>query len=224
MPRRLPARPPGGEFEDRSGVRTFEAIAADVADLVLEFGGALSASTATGWSAARSMRRCTGGPLRGVSADKRGVRSSRHSQPGQDRRLAATGPALPGQRGLRRCRLCRLGARGSRQRPRSRARGARHPLVGLYAGHGCVWRVPGRARGRGLRPCPPVAACAAVVCGWVRWVRCPTSDGCWRRWWARAVGVRGRRVWRAGACSRWRPGRWRAASACRRAASARLRR
>ena len=40
--RRLPPRPAGREPQDRGGRAQFEAIAADVAELVLKYGGALS--------------------------------------------------------------------------------------------------------------------------------------------------------------------------------------
>ena len=73
-----------------------------------------------------------------------------------------------------------------------------------------------------------VAAGARCVRGWcwrlVRRGRGPSVLVRWWRWRGRAVGVRDRRVWRVGVCSRSRPGRWRVASGCRRAAWARLRR
>ena len=73
-----------------AGVRQFEAIANDISDLVLEFGGALSGEHGDGLVRSPFMEKMFGPALRGVPHDQADLRSARHLQSRQDRRCAPT--------------------------------------------------------------------------------------------------------------------------------------
>ena len=92
-------------LKTEAGVRRFEAIANDVADLVLEFGGALSGEHGDGLVRSPFMEKMFGPVLyEAFRDDQADLRSARHLQPRQDRRCAAADrePAL--RAGVRRRR------------------------------------------------------------------------------------------------------------------------
>jgi Fe-S oxidoreductase len=76
-------------LKTEEGVRKFEAIANDVADLVLEFGGALSGEHGDGLVRSPFMRKMFGPASTRRSGHQADVRSRGHLQPRQDRRRAA---------------------------------------------------------------------------------------------------------------------------------------
>ena len=118
---RLPARAPGRQPEDRGGRARFEAIANDIADLVLEFGGALSGEHGDGLVRGPFMEKMFGPALYGAfRAVKQHVRSGRPVQPRQDRRHAAA----DGEPALRR-RLPDAGPADVLRLRRARRHGAR---------------------------------------------------------------------------------------------------
>ena len=89
-------------LKTEEGVRRFEAIANEIADLVLEFGGALSGEHGDGLVAGPFMREdVRPGTVRRIPRGQADVRSQRGVQPGQNRRLAAADREPP----LRRRRI-----------------------------------------------------------------------------------------------------------------------
>ena len=152
-------------LKTEAGVRQFEAIASASADLVLEFGGALSGEHGDGL-----VRSCVHGDdvrpgaLRGVPAHQAHVRSARHLQSRQDRRRAAAHrqPALragvPTPSSRRRSSTTPSTAACQ---ARSRCAAASAPAARRWTGR-CARRTWRRGRRRTRR------AGARTSCGW-RW-------------------------------------------------------
>ena len=149
-------------LKTEEGVRRFEAIANDVADLVLEFGGALSGEHGDGLVRSPFMEKMFGPVLyEAFRTIKRTFDPARHLQSRQDRRRAAA----DGEPALRRripdaaaghvLRLLRIRRHGRRrrdvQRPRRLPQDARGDDVSVV--HGDAGRSPLDARPR-QRPAP----------------------------------------------------------------------
>ena len=162
---RLPARAPGRQHEDGRGRAAFEAIANDIADLVLEFGGALSGEHGDGMVRGPFTEKMFGPALyERVPHRQAHVRSGRPLQPRQDHRHAA----VDGEPALRR-RLPDAGSAGrASTTPSTAASGARSRCAAASASAArrsrgrCARRTWRRARKSTRR------AAARTRCGW-RW-------------------------------------------------------
>ncbi len=146
-------------LKTEEGVRMFEAIAHDVADLVLEFGGALSGEHGDGLVRSPFMEKMFGPVLYDAfRAVKRTFDPEGHPQPRQDRRRAAPDGQPPLRRGishttarhlLRLLRVRRNGRRGRHvQRPRRVPQDPRRHHVPVVHGHARGGRFDARARQR----------------------------------------------------------------------------